>query len=371
MQPNVKRMSTVLAAVGMMVGSLAACGSQANSGSGSANLATSKTIQFPGGKVAPLSPPVTVTMADDSDPAGAGYMIANALGYFKQLGINIKTISYNSGADEFNSLASNQIDVARGLISAATFNSYRQGLPVYLVADGGHNLPGKPYFALVLRKSLESKVQTYSQLKGLKIGLVSFGNVNQLFLDRALAKGGLTNKDVTLTVVDSFSDLVTAMGNGAVDGAMLVEPDIYQAVSKNIGFVFKDPSQYAPNEEASTLMFSANFVKNKAVADRFMLAYLEGVRYYNSHYIDSHQGEQKVLSILSKASGDPISLLKTSNPAALSPNGLFSVSQVQQDENWYHQYGTVNKETPAQKMINLGFAKWADKILGPYTLPTS
>ena len=370
MKPS-SRLAAVLLAAGILPVTTACGSNTAASPPSSSTTNSGQAVSFPGGKVAPLNPPVTVTVADDKDPSGAGIMLANALGYFKQLGINIKAISFNSGADEFNSLAGNQVDVARGLISAATFNSYRQGLPVYLVADGGHNLPGRPYFALVLQKSLESKVQHYSQLKGLKIGLVSFGNVNQLFMDRALAKGGLTNKDVTTVVVDSFSDLVTAMGNGAVNGAMLVEPQISQAVAKNIGFVFKDPYQYAPNEEASTLMFSSHFVKDKAVAQRFMLAYLEGVRYYNTHYIDSHQGEKKVLSILSKASGDPVSLLTSTNPAGLSPNGLFSVSQVQQDENWYHQYGTVSHETPAQKMINLTCAQWADKILGPYTSPKS
>lgn len=370
MKGHLKAMGALLGAgVSMIV--LSGCGNSAanNAGTTSAAVATGKGIKFPGGTVEPLAHPVTVVVADDKDPAGAGLMLADSLGYFKKLGINIKFKTFNSGADEFNAIASNQISVARGLISAAFFNSYAQHLPVYLTADGGHNLPGRPYFALVLKKSLQGKVRTYKQLKGLKIGLVSFGNVNQLFLDRALAKGGLTNKNVKLVVVDSFSDLVTAMGNGAVDGAMEIEPDIYRAVSQHIGFVFKNPSQYAPNEEASTLMYSSQFVKNTAVARRFALAYLEGVRYFDTHFVYGHQGATKVLNVLHQYSGDPISLLKHINPAGLSPNGTFSVSQVQQDEKWYHQYGTVHTMTPASKLVNLSFVKWADKVLGPYHKP--
>lgn len=363
-----RRLSALMAGIGLTAAALAGCGSTQAAPVTHTQVA-GKPIHFPGGSVKPLAHPVTVVVADDKDPAGAGIMLANALGFFKQLGINIKLQTFNSGADEFNALASNQIDVARGLVSAAFFNSYAQHLPVYLVADGGHNLPGRPYFALVLRKQLQGKIKTYKQLKGLKIGLVSFGNVNQLFLDRALAKGGLTNKDVKLVIVDSFSDLVTAMGNGAVDGAMEVEPDIYKAVSEHIGFVFKDPSQYAPNEEASTLMFSSSFVKNTAVAKRFALAYLEGVRYFDTHFVYGHNGSGKILNILSKDTGDPISLLKHINPAGLSPNGTFSVPQVQQDEIWYHQYGTVHTMVPATKLVNFSFVKWADKILGPYHKP--
>ncbi|SMC04976.1 NitT/TauT family transport system substrate-binding protein [Sulfobacillus thermosulfidooxidans DSM 9293] len=362
----------VFAVLSSLIASLlTGCGQNAakNSAPTPSTTLAKTAIHFPGGSVKPLAHPITVYVADDKDPAGAGIMLANALGYFKQLGIRIKLETFNSGADEFNSLAANQIDVARGLISAAFFNSYSQGLPVYLVADGGHNLPGRPYFALVLRKSLQGRIKTYSQLKGLKIGLVSFGNVNQLYLDRALAKGHLTNHDVHLVVVDSFSDLVTAMGNGAVDGAMLVEPDIYRATSEGIGFVFKDPTQYAPREEASTLMFSSNFVKDTPVARRFILAYLEGVRYFDTHFVYSHQGENTVLKIISQDSGDPVSLLTHINPAGLSPYGTFSVAQVQQDENWYQQYGTVTHNVPATKLVNLSFVKWADKILGPYHYP--
>lgn len=347
---------------------IAACGSTPTA-STSASTTSTKPIKFAGGTVTPLKTPVTVTVADDKDPAGAGIMLANALGYFKQLGINIKLQTYSSGADAFNSLAANQLDVGRGLISSSTFNSYRQGLPVYLVADGGHNLPGRPYAALMLRQGLKGKVTHYSQLKGLNIGMVSVGNINQLLLDRALAKGGLTNKDVHITVVDSFPDLITAMGNKAIDGAEEVEPDIYKAVQQHIGFVFKDPAKYAPNEETSTLMFSSHFIKNTAVAKRFMLAYLEGVRYFNTHFVYSKHRSPKVMQILHKYTGDPISLLSHINPAGLSGSGLFSVPQVQQDENWYHQYGTVSKEVPASKVVNLSFAKWADKILGPYHHP--
>ena len=358
---------------GLTMTVLSGCGQSPTSAAGGSPthvaLAKNKAITFPGGKVAPLAHVVTVKVADDKDPAGAGIILAKDLGYFKQLGIKIKLVTFNSGADEFNSLAGNQISVGRGLISAAFFNSYSQGLPVYLTADGGHNLPGRPYFALVLSNRFKGKVTTYSQLKGLKIGLVSFGNVNQYMLDSALKQGGLTNKNVQIVIVDSFSDLVTAMGNGAVDGAVLVEPDIYRAVSQHIGFVFKDPSQYWPNQEASTIMFSSSFIKNKAVADRFMLAYLEGVRYFDTHFVYGSQGSSKVLSMLSKATGDPITLLKHINPAGLSPNGTFSIAQVQQDELWYKHYGTVHKVVNASKLVNLSFAKWADKYLGAYSRP--
>lgn len=361
-----------------ILGITTGCGSVAASSSSVASTATTtntkgasvtKGIKFPGGVVKPLSHPVTVTVADDSDPAGAGIMLANSLGYFKKLGIQIKLTKFNSGADEFTSLANNQIDVGRGLISAALFNSAYNKQPVYLVADGGHNLPGRPYFALILSNKLKGKVTTYKQLKGLKIGLVSFGNVNQLFLDRALAKGGLTNKDVHLTIVDNFSDLLTAMGNGAIQGAMEVEPDIYQAQAKHIGFVFKDPSKYAAHEEASTLMFSRKFLANKPVAKRFILAYLQGVRYFNTHFVYAKKPSSTVLKVLHKYSGDPISLLKHINPAGLSSTGMFSVTQVQKDENWYHQYGTVHHTVKASSIVNLAYAKWADKILGPYHKP--
>jgi sulfonate transport system substrate-binding protein len=329
-------------------------------------------VSFPGGKVKPLSPPVTVRVADDKDPAGSGGYFASALGYFKRLGINIQLKTFSSGADEFTSLSNGQIDVARGLISAALFNANAQGLNVRVVADGGHN-GRNPYFALMLADRYRGKVTTYAQLKGLHFGLVSFGNVNQLFLDRALAKGGLTDKDVKITTVDSFSDLVTAMGNGAIDGAMEVQPDIWQAQQRKIAFVFKNPRDYAPNEEASVIMFSPKFARETAVAERYMLAYLEGVRYYDTHVLYAKSPSIKALGIIAKAAGWKTSVLKPVADqyglAALRPTGGFSVRQLEADQQWYHRYGSVKKTVPIDTVADRSFIGWANKLLGPYHRP--
>lgn len=348
--------ASLIALSGVVVG----CGQQAN-GSSSNNPAgggTNGNLQV-----------VKVATAEGS-PSYAGLYLGQALGYFKQQGIQIQEVPFASGADEMTGLASGQIDVAQGLVSAGLINLENKGFPIQIVADAGRNYPGKPYFALVIRKGLQGKVTTYKDLKGLTIGLVSVGNINELMLDQALAKGGLTEKDVHIKVIDSFADLNTAMAHGAMDAAMQLEPLITQGERQGILVPFpKDASAYAPNEEISVVMYSPNFEKNTSLATRYMTAYLEGVRAFDNAFVYGKKNQAQIGAILAKDTGTSLSVLKAEAQPELDPNGHVSVSNIQQQINWYAQHGFVKTGYAASKVVNLSYVDAALKKLGTFKKP--
>ena len=312
---------------------------------------------------------VKVATAEGS-PSYAGLFLGQALGYFKQEGIQIQEVPFASGADELTGLASGQIDVAQGLVGAGLINLENKGFGIQIVADAGRNYPSKPYFALVIRKGLQGKVKTYSDLKGLTIGLVSKGNINELMLDQALAKGGLTEKDVKIKVIDSFADLNTAMAHGAMDAAMQLEPLITQGEQENILAPFpKDPKDYSPNEEISVLMYGANFAKNKSLATRYMIAYLEGVRAFDNAFVYGSKNQAKIGAVLAKDTKTSLSVLKAEAQPELDPNGQLSVNNIQQQINWYVQNGFVKTGYSASKLVDLSFAQAAVQKIGTFQKP--
>jgi sulfonate transport system substrate-binding protein len=306
---------------------------------------------------------------DEPSPSLAGIVLADKLGYFNEEGIKFKPISFASGADTMTGLAANQVDVAGGLISAYVFNANTQGIGIKIVADQGRNQPGKGYFEFVLRKGLEGKVKDYKDLKGLTLGIASKGNINELMLDKVLAKGGLTEKDINLKVVDDFQDFNVAMANGAMDGAMQIEPNISTGIKNNILFVFKDPQDYAPNEEISTIMYSPGFAAHKDLATRFMIAYLKGVRAFDDAYLYGEKGRDKVGPILADYLKIPMDQLLKTNMPLLDPNGYVDPKAVQSDEDFYKQQGTVKTDVPVGNVLDSSFAEAAVKQIGEYQKP--
>lgn len=311
-----------------------------------------------------------VKVAFDNAPSESGIILADKLGFFEKQGIKIEYVQFNSGADELSAIVSNQVDVSRGIINAGLFNASNQGIGMKLVADGGHNISGRGYFALALKKGLGETVKDYKDLKGLRIAIASIGSINQLFVEKALEKGGLTSKDITFVVVDSFPDMLTAVANGSADATMQIEPLITKGVDEGILEWWKDPDEYAVGEEISVVMYSPNFMKKKELGKKFMVAYLQGVRAYNDALVYGKKDRDKVIDILTKTTFvDKKDIFERMKPPGLDPNGHVLKQGVINDMKWYMKQGLVKKEADVDSLVDESFVKYALGVLGEYKKP--
>jgi sulfonate transport system substrate-binding protein len=308
-----------------------------------------------------------VKVAFDDAPSEAGIILADKLGYFEKQGIKIEYVKFNSGSDELTSVIANQVDVSRGIINAALFNAVNQGIGIKLVADGGHNIPGKGYFQIALKKGLGTKYKDYKDMKGMRIAIASIGSINELFADKALEKAGLTKNDVKFVIVDSFPDMLTAVANGNADATVQIEPLITQGISQGILEWWKDPDEYAQNEEISVLMYSPGFAKNSEVGNKFMIAYLQGVRAYNDALITGNKNQANIVDILCKTTfvNKPDIFLKM-NPPGLDPNGYVIKEGVTEDQQFYMKQNLVKSAVDINKLIDNSYVQNALKVLGEY-----
>lgn len=309
-----------------------------------------------------------IKVAFDDAPSEAGIILGDKLGYFEKQGIKIQFVKFNSGSDELSAIVSNQVDVSRGIINAALFNAANQGIGIKLVADGGHNIPGKGYFQIALKKGLGEKYKTYQDMKGMRIAIASVGSINELFVQKALEKGGLTKNDVKFVIVDSFPDMITAVANGNADATLQIEPLITKGVDDGILEWWKDPDEYAKGEEISVLMYSPNFCKNKDLGNKFMVAYLQGVRSYNDALVYGSKDRDKIVDILTKTTfvDKPDMFLKM-KPPGLDPNGYVLKQGVINDQKWYMQSGLVKNEANVDNLIDNSYVDNALKVLKEYT----
>ena len=319
----------------------------------------------------PLDPRVEVNVAFDDAPGTAGIILADKFGFFDEVGIDIKYTKFNTGADMYTSLAADQVDVGRGIITASLFNGAARDIAVRVVADSGTNVEGAGnYFGLVLRKEIADEIQDYSDLEGRKILIVSRGSINELFLELALAKGGLTIDDVDATVIDSFSDLNIALANGAADAAVQIEPLITRGEQEDILVAFGDASEYAPDEQVAALLYSPSFAEKTEVAQAFMIAYLKGVRMYNDAIVMGDKDREEVVQVLSENTfvDDP-ELWTIMRPTGLNPNGEVNAEAVSRDQRFYVEKGLVEEPAAIEEVVDNSFAKFAVDYLGPYEPP--
>jgi sulfonate transport system substrate-binding protein len=308
-----------------------------------------------------------IKVAFDDAPSEAGLILGDKLGFFEKQGIKIQYVKFQSGSDELSSIAADQVDVSRGIINAGLFNAANQGIGIKLVADGGHNIAGKGYFQIALKKGLGSKYKDYKDMKGMRIAIASVGSINELFVQKALEKGGLTKDDVTFVIVDSFPDMLTAVANGNADAALQIEPLITQGVSQGILEWWKDPDEYAKGEEISVLMYSPNFAKKKDLGNKFMIGYLQGVRAYNDALVTGNKDRDNIVDILTKTTfvNKPEMFLQM-KPPGLDPNGYVLKDGVISDQKWYMKQGLVKKEANVDNLIDNSYVIEALKVLNQY-----
>src|SRR6266545_7761757 len=209
--------------------------------------------------------------------------IADKRGYFKEEGLTVKFIRFDSAAKAMAPLGTGELAVASGATSAALYNAVKRGVGLRIVADKAKNPPGYGFEALMVRKDLrdEGKIKTLADFKGRKIAISAAGNSEDFLVEYALRKAGLSIKDAE-PVYLGFPQHIVAFTNKGIDVSLTVEPSIsaIEKVGQAVRFLGVD--ELYPGFQTAVIFFSEKFAKERPDdARKFMRAFLRGARDYN------------------------------------------------------------------------------------------
>ena len=106
----------------------------------------------------------------NASPDG-GFFIADKRGYFRDEGIDVRFVAFDSAARMVAPLGTGQLDVGGGALTAGLFNAIARGIEIRIVADKGSTPPGYGYQPLLVRRDLVTSghFKLLSDLKGLKV----------------------------------------------------------------------------------------------------------------------------------------------------------------------------------------------------------
>ncbi len=334
-----------------------------------APLAATATPQpTPAPQVKPLDPPVRVRVGNTGGVSSAGLLIALEKGYFLEEGLQVEFSNFRSAADTIAPLSAGQLEVAGGAPSAGLFNAMLRGIPIKMVADQNSVTAGRSSGGAVVRKDLidNGAIKDLPDLKGKKAAINAAGVSTEILLEKLLAKGGLTQKDVEVTIIP-FPDMLAAFANKAIDYAHLIEPYITNGVEKGLLVRWKTNDVFYPNSQVAVLLYAPDFMQGNAeAAKRFMVAYLRGIRVYNDAFF-GNKGKTEVINILTKTTDikDP-ALFDQMQKVGLNPDGYVYADSVAEDMGWYVQKGLVKEKLDIKRVIDNQYVDYAIGRLGKY-----
>lgn len=315
-------------------------------------------------KRAPLSPPVNVVVGTIGSASDIGFFIAQERGYFRAEGLEVKIELLGSATKMMPALATNDLQVASGGLNAGLINAIARDIPLRIVADKGTLVPGSGYQTFLVRKELAGKVRGYGDLKGLSIAS-SGGAIttDSVVINKALQRGGLTIKDVKIVDL-RFPDMVTALANGAVDMALIIEPFATRALDQDIAVRWKNADEITPNLQLAAVFYGPKFMSDQPeAAKRFMVAYVRAVRDYNDEFLKGGN-KDAIIAVLTK--NTPIKdagIYRRIVPPSINPNAELNIESIKESLDAWVGRGVVEK-VDVNKLVDTQYLRYAWEQLG-------
>ncbi|MDP2663339.1 MAG: ABC transporter substrate-binding protein [Dehalococcoidia bacterium] len=321
-------------------------------------------------KPAATAAPATVRFASPGALSDAGVFIAIENGYFKELNVDVKIETVQSAAVAIAPLAAGDLDVAGGVVSTALLNAIDRGVALKLVATKGGAIKGFDASQMIIRKDLidSGKVKDVKDVKGMTISLANVQSGAEAETAQFLKQGGLTVKDINLTVL-GYPEQLVAYGNKAIDLGIQNEPLIAQAVEQGLAVKWAPgafSTFYGGEYQVASLQFSEPFSKNIDVARRFVMGYIKGLRAYNDAFAKGI-GKDKIITILVKYTSlkDPAMYSKV-EMSYLNPDGKLHLPSLQLDLDYFKQMGYYTGKLDIRAIVDTQFTDYALQQLGAY-----
>ena len=216
-----------------------------------------------GAQRASAADPVSVGMVNTI--SDAGFFVAEAKGYFKAAGIDVKFSPFPSASGMIAPLASGDLDVGSGAVSAGHYNANERQIPVKFVADKARNAPDLSFQSIVVRSALieSGKFKGFADLKGLKFAIPAPASVGeQSILNEALKRGGLGWNDCERAFL-GINEQVAAFRNGGLDASITSEPLISIMAKQGLTTRFATVGSFYPNQQAAVVCYGAQFVTKR------------------------------------------------------------------------------------------------------------
>ncbi len=298
--------------------------------------------------------------------------VADDRGFFADENITIQYEQFNSAANMVPPLGVGQLDIGVGAISAGLYNAVGRGVDIKVVADMTRFTDEYGSQILMVRKQLHDsgEVSSIADLKGRKLSMTSEAAIESSAINEALKSVGLTFDDIERVQLGQPQQ-AAAYENGAIDAAIASEPNATILARSGLAVELAGVWEFYPNSHSGVVLFGDNFAtRRKDVADRFMRAYIRGIRYYNDALEDGRlageKGEEVARILVERTAIDDIELARGMRQIGVHPDGELRRESLENDLEFFRSRGLIEDELSLDDIIDTSFTQAAVAELGPY-----
>jgi NitT/TauT family transport system substrate-binding protein len=315
-----------------------------------------------------VAEPATVKVGVLASLTSGPFFIAIERGYFRDQGIEVISETFDTGPKMIPSLATGQLDVGSGAISAGLFNAVAREISIKLVAHQAASTPGHGNIAMFVRKDLldSGAFKDFPDMKGKKVAITSKASQSEVLLDKALQHGGLTMSDVEVIEL-TVADMAAAFTTNNLDIGFINEPTATATSDKGFAVRWKTGDKIYPNQLFTVWMYSEQFAQERPDAGvRFMAAILRATRDFVEAF-DRGKDKEAIVDILVRYT--PVTdraLYDRMITAGMNPNGYLDVRALETDQDWYIAHGYVPTRVPVDQLVDHTFVEKALQVIGDY-----
>ncbi len=285
-------------------------------------------------------------------------------GFFREEGIAVEIVEIQTLGQMVPFLGTGEILAAGGALSAALFNAVRQGIALKVVAARTALQRGFTFHCMMAAKQRfeAGEIRSLADLKGRSIantnveGLVAWENA------KMLASVGLTLDDVQLVGM-AAPDMPTALANGAVDAALLIEPFCVVAHRLDAGatLVASDDlyDLLGMDIPIGVVLFAPKLLADRELAVAWLRAHLRAARFYHDA-LTNPDGKSEIIEIAGKYL--PIqdrTLYEEMIWPGIPVDGRFDPAFVDELQAFMMARGEIREALPTEQVIELSYLEEA------------
>jgi NitT/TauT family transport system substrate-binding protein len=311
----------------------------------------------------------TVTVGAVNSVADTPFLIADRKGFFKEAGVDVKFQTFASGAGMIAPIGTGQLDVAGGAPAAGLYNGIAQGVNMKIVADRATDPPGYGFNVLIVRKDLvtSGRYKTLADLKGMKFAEPGKGSTSLATTERLLQKAGLKYDDVEHLFL-AFPEQVVALQNGSIDATCVLEPWATQAVKLGIATRIAGADTWYPSQQLAVVLYSVDFATKRVdAANRFMVAYVKALRYYNDALSNGHiagKNAAEIIGILAEVTKLDPQVLREMTASGVNPTGHINEASLRADIATFKAHAMLTADVSLSSVVDMRFVDHANSVLG-------
>lgn len=155
--------------------------------------------------------------------------VAEAKGYFKDEGVNVKIIDFQGGSKALQAVVGGSADIVSGAFEhTISMQSKGQAMRAFVLQGRA------PQLAFVISKKTMPKFKSLKDLKGKKIGVTAPGSSSNVFGNYVLSSAGIKPTEVSYVGVGAGAGAVAAIRAGQIDAGCMLDPVVATLEKDNL-----------------------------------------------------------------------------------------------------------------------------------------